>query len=241
MKTLFAIALFLAGTASAFGAGLGVEPVGYDWSGFYVGLVGGFGWGKTDFGDVQMGSPGTVPVGEGDIDGWLAGAQAGYNVQSGAWVFGLEADISAAGLDGERRDYFAAFPPTAVIGGTLDTDVEWLATVRGRIGHAFGNVLLFATGGVAFAGTETTSEGLQNLLGVITPYERSSSDTGIGLTLGAGGEVAIGENLSLKLEYRYVRIEDIEYHSLDDYLDPTVNADVDLELHTVMAGFNYRF
>ena len=95
----------------------------------------------------------TADVGPGshDGDGFLAGAQVGYNMQSGKFVFGLEADMSGAWVDGS----------TACCGH----EFNWLASVRGRAGVAFnGNrTLLYATGGAAWADVDYTAAGSQRL------------------------------------------------------------------------------
>src|SRR5262249_50315510 len=96
--------------------------------------------------------------------GIIGGAQIGFNVQSGVFVFGLEADFQGSGQkdDARRVDAFAAtvtgsVGPAAVVGelfGSTETEytskIEWFGTVRGRLGVAADNVLFYATGGLAY-------------------------------------------------------------------------------------------
>src|ERR1700693_320268 len=66
----------------------------FSWTGFYVGLNGGYGFGKSNW----TNSTGTS--GDFNINGGLAGGTIGYNMQTGAWVWGLEADIDASWIKG---------------------------------------------------------------------------------------------------------------------------------------------
>src|SRR5580658_4594059 len=79
-----------------------VAPV-YNWGGFYVGVNGGWGFGSSTWSD-----PANFPTSTGsfNIDGGLAGGTIGANFQSGAWVFGAEADIDWANLNGSTTNTF---------------------------------------------------------------------------------------------------------------------------------------
>lgn len=73
-----------------YGASIATRSV-YDWTGFYVGGHGGYGWGST--GGIEM-------------DGFLGGVQGGYNMQNGQFLIGLEGDIGLSNIDrskGRRR------------------------------------------------------------------------------------------------------------------------------------------
>jgi outer membrane immunogenic protein len=100
-----------------------VAPV-YTWTGPYIGISGGYGWGSSDFGDP---------------DGGLFGGTIGYNWQMGALVTGIEGDISWSGLDGNGT------------AGGLASSVnnDWLGTVRGRLGYNAGRWMPYITGGLA--------------------------------------------------------------------------------------------
>jgi outer membrane immunogenic protein len=100
--------------------------------------------------------------GNASVHGALGGLQGGYNWQSGQWVYGVEADLQATGL---KKTLDATVSYTGVaIGGFCDSTVgtnpckittsndyklPWLATVRGRLGYASNDWLLYATGGLA--------------------------------------------------------------------------------------------
>jgi outer membrane immunogenic protein len=97
----------------------------YNWTGPYIGLMGGYGWGG-----------GTV-----SHNGWLGGAYGGYNFQvSPNWVVGVEGDLSFTGKSGSKGD--------------LSVKNPWNSTVRGRVGLSVDRYLIYGTGGVAFGGVE---------------------------------------------------------------------------------------
>ncbi len=151
----------------------------YNWSGFYLGLNGGGGWGDSHW----------QGIGHVDLSGGQAGGTAGYNWQLGSAVLGLEGDIDWSGLQGSTTN---ALCP----GGTCSTSDTWLSTVRGRAGYAFGSVMPYVTGGLAVGDIRAA-----------TPLG-SASDTNAGWTVGAGVEFALPGNWSAKAEYLHVDLGD---------------------------------
>jgi outer membrane immunogenic protein len=98
----------------------------YNWTGFYLGIVGGGAWEDSS----------TDPK----VKGGFVGGTGGYNWQTGNVVFGLEADAAWADLSA-----------SGLVGGlTLSNKIDALGTVRGRIGYAVNNVLFYGTGGYAW-------------------------------------------------------------------------------------------
>src|SRR5665811_1945669 len=116
----------------------------YNWTGFYVGINGGGGWGHSDWSN---------PSGTADakLSGSLVGGTLGYNYQVGQAVFGLEGDIDWSNIRG-----------TATCGVTFSctTRDSWLGTARGRIGYAFDRFLPFVTGGAAFGDIKNSVAGV---------------------------------------------------------------------------------
>ena len=137
----------------------------YSWAGPYLGGNLGYGWGSVD------NNP-TKP------SGFAGGIQAGYNWQTGPWVFGVEGDIQASGAE----DTFAPWKFSN----------PWFGTLRGRVGYALGNVMFYGTGGLAFGELRATTFGL------------SESHTNAGWTAGVGAEMGFAPNWSAKVEYLYV-------------------------------------
>jgi outer membrane immunogenic protein len=119
------------GPAPSYKAPAYVAPSYFSWSGFYVGVNAGYGFGKADAGGGADVKP----------SGFIAGGTVGYNLQTGLWVWGIEGDFDYSAMKDE-------------VGG-LEVKAPWFATVRGRIGYAgWGNLLPYITGGAAFAKLE---------------------------------------------------------------------------------------
>jgi outer membrane immunogenic protein len=118
------------GPAPSYKAPAYVAPSYATWSGFYVGVNGGYGFGSADGTGFSV-----------DPKGFLVGGTVGYNLQTGVWVWGIEGDF----------DYSAMKDDT---GGT-EVKLPWFATVRGRIGYAgWGSLMPYITGGAAIAKLE---------------------------------------------------------------------------------------
>jgi outer membrane immunogenic protein len=188
----------------------------FTWSGFYIGINGGYGWGDAEISNV-LGNFTTDTQ-----DGWLIGGTVGYNVQTGNWVWGIEGDFDAALIKGNTSNTIAIGP--CAVGGCTVKDT-WFATARGRIGYAWNRFMPYITGGGAFAGLKVESPA------------GSSSDTATGWTFGGGVEWAFTSAWSAKLEYLYADLGKTT-------CDATVcgfATDVEPKLNIVRAGINYRF
>jgi len=201
-----AVALVAAGATTAHAADMPyrsrapytvAQPLNaYSWAGPYLGGTLGYEWGNVS-------NSGAKP------SGFAGGVTGGYNWQSGNVVFGLEGDIQGSTADDRFANYKFSNP--------------WFGTVRGRIGYAFNNVLVYGTGGLAFGSldTESTLTGLQQ------------SKTSAGYTVGVGAEVGIYQNWTAKIEYLYVDLARNDYA-----LTGTSNG---LDFGTVRLGVNYHF
>jgi outer membrane immunogenic protein len=147
----------------------------WNWTGFYVGINGGYGFGTSNWTSVG----GTT--GDFNVSGALAGGTIGYNLQTGLWVWGLEGDVDASWIKGTNATI------------CCETKNDWLATARGRIGYAFDRWMPFLTGGAAFGDVKMTPVGFG-----------SETDTRFGWTAGSGLEYAFQGAWSAKVEYLYV-------------------------------------
>jgi outer membrane immunogenic protein len=157
--------------------------------------------------------------------GAMGGLQAGFNVINGNLIWGVETDIfaSGAGSDG-----------TCAFNAALDCDIDFgiAATLRGRLGYATGNWMVYVTGGVAATRYELDSATK------IDGTEVDDADGGVyGWTVGAGVERMIGDMVGVKLEYRYMRFDNADFDSFQG----SGNTDIDVDMHTVMAGVNFHF
>jgi outer membrane immunogenic protein len=184
----------------------------FSWSGFYVGINGGYGWGKSSW------SNALANTGDFTIKGPLVGGTLGYNLQTGSFVWGLEADGDVSFIKGST---------TVNCGGAgCETRNRWLATGRGRIGYAWDRFLPYLTGGVAFGDIKMTN-----------PISASETKTKIGWTAGAGIEYAFMGPWSAKIEYLYVDLGKTTCGAATCGLD----TDVKFNAHIGKIGVNYRF
>jgi outer membrane immunogenic protein len=149
-------------------------PQVFDWTGFYVGVNGGGGWGHS-WSDLTGGF---------HSSGGVVGGTAGYNAQIGSWVLGFEGDLDWSDISG-----------TSNAPGCPGCGVQnnWLGTARGRVGYAFGNFLPYVTGGLAVGDVQATAPGFSG-----------QSNTQVGWAAGGGVEYALTRNWSAKVEYLHV-------------------------------------
>jgi outer membrane immunogenic protein len=144
----------------------------YNWTGFYVGINGGGGWGSSAW----------DTTGSFNTSGGMVGGTVGYNWQYGTWVLGLEADVDWADIKGNTA--------TGCIGGGCTTQSNWLGTARGRVGYAFDRWMPYITGGAAFGDVEASHPGFTGM-----------TSTQLGWTAGLGVEFAVVNNVTAKVEY----------------------------------------
>ena len=124
----------------------------YNWTGLYIGANAGYGWGNQAIGVigdpliVQPGflTPNGISSVSGNPKGFVGGGQIGYNWQSGQMVYGVEADFDAAHIASSQDIHFIAGIPRTVHG---DQNLNWLGTLRGRLGFTpVDRLLVYATG-----------------------------------------------------------------------------------------------
>lgn len=249
-----------------------VAPLPPTWTGFYAGAHLGALFADRDsqlgFLALDCGPCATGRTASASFDGFdendtsiLGGVQAGYNWQSGLLVYGLEADIS---LTGDSNNRSIALSSGTLVGaglaaitepgadgfnGQFKTSIDWLATARARVGVATGNVLFYATGGLAFAdiGVEGSYTALLGANpGVLVPVAAKDDEIRVGWTIGAGVEALLTDRLSVKLEYAYADLGRTtsqlgSYIDIPNVVRQSVSLQEDLTLHTVKVGLNYRF
>jgi outer membrane immunogenic protein len=246
-----------------------VDP-GYNWTGFYAGLNGGYSWGRANSTFAAPVFPIPIPVlgvGRQDVNGGIAGGQVGYNWQvSPTWLFGLEADIQWSGekastaftSTGPRYGSNAIGVPvgagadfSAIITQTssVTDDLQWFATFRGRVGWlADPQTLLYATGGLAvgeFRYSSQTTTGIQIFTGLTGPQSGAFALAG---TPTSGSDTRVGWTVGAGIERKFSPnwSGKLEYLYMDlgtkTYFAGTFDqADVSFHDHIFRAGFNYAF
>lgn len=201
-------------------------PVAF-WNGFYVGAQGGYQWGRVrqeEFAIATGLNTGVNP--NWDASGAVGGLHAGFNLQSGAFVYGLEGDIEASGV---RGDNVVAAPFTST-----NFESRWQGSVRGRLGVAMGPALLYATGGLAFAelaGTYYVGGGPQ----------QTFRSTEAGWTVGAGVEYALAQNWTSRIEYRYTDYGRVTDNPSAAVVPGGFGYRNDVDFHTLRVGVSYKF
>jgi outer membrane immunogenic protein len=201
-----AISFAMAGGASA--ADMYVKGPLYNWTGFYVGGNIGYSWGRSDTTvDFFNSGTGALLASASDsfsMNGIIGGGQAGYNWQTGRWVWGLEADIQGSGQQGSS--VFACGPACGVpaVTETFDQRLDWFGTVRVRAGYTVTpTVLVYATGGLAYGDVETNS-----FLSTLATF--SGRVVKAGWTAGGGIEAALGGRWTGRVEYLYMNLGSVE-------------------------------
>jgi outer membrane immunogenic protein len=188
----------------------------FSWSGFYIGINGGYGWGHTDW-NLATGNQSF------NTKGAFVGGTLGYNLQTGSFVWGLEADVQASWMDGLNMG--AAGTPCAPPNG-CETKNTWFGTGRGRIGYAWDRFLPYITGGAAFGNIKMTPNSLV-----------AEDKTNLGWAVGAGVEWAFWSNWSAKVEYLYMDLGSVTCGAAACGVD----TDVSWKTNLVRLGVNYRF
>ena len=245
MRKLLTAASFcalLAGTA--FAADMPTKapapaPAGYSWTGFYVGLNGGYGVGRnpTTLTNFTNPPPGTQQFSDSwrlVPEGWSGGVQAGYNWQINQWVLGAEADFQGA----NQKDSVCIVCSPIAGGFLVDQKMPWYGTVRARLGWAAGPVLSYVTAGWAFAR-------IDNEMTIFVPTfptaGASTHETKSGWTIGTGVEAAIAGNWTAKVEYLYM---DLGTTSVPFTTSGTgasrTSVESEIRNRIIRVGLNYR-
>jgi outer membrane immunogenic protein len=211
-----------------------IAPV-YNWSGVYVGINGGWGFGNATVNVPNLiGTVATIPGGSASAtdNGGVVGGTLGFNYQAGQWVFGAEGDWDYSGINTGSTNQICNNT------GNCQTGNNWLATLRGRVGYAMDRVLFYGTGGGAFGNMQTTIDGTE------------TTRTKAGWTAGAGVEWAFAENWTAKIEYLYVDLGNANASGFCSTAaclvanggNPLpVTASASLTENLIRAGVNFKF
>jgi len=181
------------------------------WTGFYAGVSGGYGWGTTTIAPAFGAT-------NNNNSGWTLGGHAGYNMDMGGFVLGGEADLQWANIGHSET----------IPQGNFTARTDMFGTLRARAGIPIGQVMPFATLGVAYGrGSATIDNG-----GASTTQAANH----VGWTAGVGIEAQATANLSIKAEYLYVDLGSQAYNNIG-----LGNRDIAQRFSTVRAGVSYKF
>jgi outer membrane immunogenic protein len=184
----------------------------YNWSGFYLGVNGGYGIGNASWTPAGGASSSTSTY------GGFAGGTLGFNYQIGALVMGVEGDFDWSGINSSTANTFC------VSTGNCQTGNTWLSTLRGRAGYAMDRILFYATAGGVFGNEQLTSGGSTN------------THTQAGWTAGLGVEAALAEHWTAKLEYLYADLGNASCTTACK-----VPTSISLNDNLIRVGINYKF
>jgi outer membrane immunogenic protein len=244
-RTIVAGVLLLAGVTGAAAADMPLpqgapvpppiyRPAFYDWSGIYVGVNAGYGFGQARWSDIN-GTTGNFVT-----NAFLIGGTLGANYQTGPYIVGFEGDIDWTNLSGTSssagcNNLAAGLLPA---GTTCTVKQDYLGTARVRLGYAFDRVFLFGTAGAAFGNEKAivNAPGAGSL--------SSAFPAQLGWTVGGGVEYAFTEAISAKADYLFVQLGNSNCPAAVGCLPagsagvPTIHA---LYENLVRGGVNYRF
>jgi outer membrane immunogenic protein len=231
--TFLALAIAPAMIAPAIAADLPVYKapaavvVAQNWAGPYVGVQGGYAWGRAEKTDDTP-----FTTGRYDVRGALVGGTLGYNWQNGSLVYGVETDLAYAWIKGSTIGTDPASGNCVAL--YCDSEIKALGTLRGRFGVAYQNTFLpYVTGGLAYANVRASE-------GVPGAFLGSGSDWVVGWTVGAGLEAKVAPNWSVKAEYLYVDLGNHDIFTVTFGGLPFAQR-VSTTAHVARVGLNYHF
>lgn len=182
----------------------------HDWTGPYIGAL--IGIGSIDAtASVDISGTQSVPLAD---YGVMGGLTVGWNAQDGHFVYGIEGDVSFGEIDVGVNVFSESV--------TLNTDL--FATIRGRAGVAANDIYIYGTVGVAILDGDVS----RDFLGPTPGF------TAVGGVIGAGAELAVSQDVSLKAELLYAIFdESVDLGGGDEF-----NID---NFYSVRFGVNWHF
>ncbi len=187
-----------------------IQQKAHNWRGLYGGALIG-----ATVGDVQSHAFGNSAA---DLSGAIAGGYFGFDISLGNIVAGIEADAMWSLADGDTT-YFGT--------AALTPEIDWLGSIRGRLGYAWNQFLFYGTAGLAF--TKITYDiGLNGL-------EFDKDQTQTGFVIGGGVDMELTSSLSFRIEALHFGFGETDFKVGD------TNFDADTDFTTLRAGLTLRF
>ncbi|MDB5642166.1 MAG: hypothetical protein JWN07_1483 [Hyphomicrobiales bacterium] len=196
------------------------------WAGFYTGAQVGYVWGQDSL--TQTNGASTFFTGKMKPKAFAGGVHVGYQLQSRDFVYGLEGDYELSKLSGSTKQVFFGEDYYRSVKST------YRASLRARLGMAFGPALIYATGGAAFANFKTQASS------VYWSSTQSSTGTRTGWTAGVGAEYMFAPNWSARVEYRYTDFGSFS-RSANGGLSASSVAKYEAKDHAVRVGISYHW
>jgi outer membrane immunogenic protein len=238
-------------------------PPPFTWTGFYIGGNAGGIWSTGGNASTTLYAAGfpflTANFPNANINnsnsGFIGGGQAGYNWQTGAFVFGVETDFDGSTLSRSRTIVGPSFvEPIAGLNDFFTANgkisLDWLGSTRGRIGFVAtpdNRLLIYGTGGFAYGG----GSGHLNIYDATNGWYWASSNsnaTRTGWTVGGGVEYAFTNNWIIGAEYLYFNlgtkyINTFPNAAVTSFFGPNVytSTKINLDASVVRARVSYKF
>ena len=211
----------------------------WSWTGFYIGVHAGAAWNHAAFADigdnggVQNRAAFGVEFFNPNKAGFMGGGQIGYNFQSGNIVYGIEADFSGV----SNKTSAIINPPVTFTPVNASTELNWMATVRGRLGVTLSPTLLYVTGGLAVAHFKDSWGAT-----FLAVPEYTSNKTRVGWTVGGGVEHMFARNWTAKIEALYADFGDwTTNHNQGFGIFGAYRSRFEHQVVTVRGGLNYKW
>ena len=213
-------------------------PPVWTWTGLYLGINGGYGFGSNDI--TQAVAPTFTSAGNTVVapKGGLFGGQLGYNAQFGHAVLGVEGDAQWADLHDKACGLVCANPFNGIL--PVEQKLAWFATLRGRLGWANDGYLVYVTGGGAWGKVDETDSYIFQGFG---SGSGSFSTTKSGWTAGGGVEVRLWGSWTGKIEYLHMDLGSTT--NVVPIVPPlggltSLTTSSNLRTDMVRAGLNYK-
>jgi len=195
-----------------------------DWGGIHVGIFSGYALGGRWLGDAP-----DYP--HQPVNGWFGGALVGYDFRLPAnWIVGVEADIAAADI--KQTDNY--------IDAALTQRLDYLGTLRARLGYGWDHTLVYLTGGLAGGHISITANQYHPGGPGSPPFQATADRFHFGSAIGAGAEWAFLDSAALKIEYLWVNLPQSTYTpTMAPGFGGAQTLQVGWNAHTIKAGVNW--
>lgn len=200
------------------------RPKVLDWSGPHLGIFSGYALGN------WTGDAPDYP--HQPMNGWLGGVAVGYDIQlPNNWIAGIEGDVSLTDI--KQTDNY--------IDAAMTLKIDYLATLRGRLGYALNRTLFYATGGMAVAHLDLTANQYHPGGPINPPFQATADNMHYGYAIGGGFQWAMLDNMSFKTEYLWIDLPNKNYMPTVAPGGPAGPIRAGWNGSTVKAGFNWQF
>jgi outer membrane immunogenic protein len=219
----------------------------FTWTGFYLGANVGFGGDRFvyPFDAIAVGG-GAAVAGSASINssGVIGGGQVGYNWEfPNNFLLGFETDFDGAAIRGKTTANVAGEIGGApfAVAAQLGSRIDYIGTVRARVGYAWDRFLVYGTGGFAYGQVNSAASASIAANGGAVAISTSQNNGRTGWTAGGGFEYAITNNLTVKTEYLYVDLGTNTLLNRNLFSVVAVNIRQKTTANIVLAGLNYKF